>query len=168
MKQVSCICMTAVPFCKSDTTERLHFHFSLSCIREGNDNPLQCSCFENPRDGGAWWTAVYGVTQSQTRMKWLSSSSSSSPILQWSLRPGKENMLLFPLFLLLFAMKWWGWIPWSKIYECWVLSKHFHSPLSPSSRGFLILLHFMPLEWLPSAYLRLLIFLLAILILICD
>ena len=60
----------------SDTTERLHFHFSLSCIGEGNGNPLQCSCLENPRDGGAWWAAVYGVTQSRTRLKWLSSSSS--------------------------------------------------------------------------------------------
>ena len=60
-----------------DTTERLHFHFSLSCIGEGNGNPLQCSCLENPRDGGAWWAAVYGVTQSRTRLKWLSSSSSS-------------------------------------------------------------------------------------------
>ena len=54
----------------------LHFHFSLSCIGEGNGNPLQCSCLENPRDGGAWWAAVYGVTQSWTRLKWLSSSSS--------------------------------------------------------------------------------------------
>ena len=62
---------------ESDTTERLPFHFSLSCIGEGNGNPLQCSCLENPRDGGAWWAAVYGVTQSQTQLKWLSSSSSS-------------------------------------------------------------------------------------------
>ena len=60
----------------SDTTERLHFHFSLSCIGEGNGNPLQCSCLENPRDGGAWWAAVYGVAQSRTRLKRLSSSSS--------------------------------------------------------------------------------------------
>ena len=59
-----------------DMTERLHFHFSLSCIREGNGNPLQCSCLENPRDGGAWWAAVYGVAQSRTRLKRLSSSSS--------------------------------------------------------------------------------------------
>ena len=51
---------------RSDTTERLHFHFSLSCIGEGNGNPLQCSCLENPRDGGAWWDAVYGVAQSWT------------------------------------------------------------------------------------------------------
>ena len=61
-----------------DTTGWLHFHFSLSCIGEGNGNPLQCSCLENPRDGGAWWGAVYGVTQSQTQLKRLSSSSSSS------------------------------------------------------------------------------------------
>ena len=60
-----------------DATERLHFHFSLSCIGEGNGNPLQCSCLENPRDGGAWWAAVYGVAQSRTRLKRLSSSSSS-------------------------------------------------------------------------------------------
>ena len=63
---------------ESDTTEWLHFHFSLSCIGEGNDNPLQCSCLENPRDGVAWWAAVYGVAQSRTRLKRLSSSSSSS------------------------------------------------------------------------------------------
>ena len=59
-----------------DTTELLHFHFSLSCIGEGNGNPLQCSCLENPRDGGAWWAAVYGVAQSRTKLKQLSSSSS--------------------------------------------------------------------------------------------
>ena len=56
--------------------KRLHFDFSLSCIGEGNGNPLQCSCLENPRDRGAWWAAVYGVTQSRTRLKRLSSSSS--------------------------------------------------------------------------------------------
>ena len=61
---------------ESDTTERLHFHFLLSCIGEGNGNPLQCSCVENPRDRGAWWAAVSGVAQSQTRLKRLSSSSS--------------------------------------------------------------------------------------------
>ena len=59
-----------------DTTERLHFHFSLSCIGEGNGSPLQCSCLENPRDGGAWWAAVYRVTHSRIRLKRLSSSSS--------------------------------------------------------------------------------------------
>ena len=66
---------------ESDTTERLHFHFSLSCIREGNGNPLQCSCLENPRGGGAWWAAVYGVAQSRTWLKQLSSSSISMAML---------------------------------------------------------------------------------------
>ena len=56
-------------------TERLHFHFSLSCIGEGNGNPLECSCLENPRDRGAWWASIYGVAQSQTRLKPLSSSN---------------------------------------------------------------------------------------------
>ena len=63
---------------ESDMTERLHFHFSLSRIGEGNGDPLQCSCLENPRDGGAWWAAVYGVAQSRTQLTRLSSSSSSS------------------------------------------------------------------------------------------
>ena len=58
-------------------TERLHFHFSLSCIGEGNGNPLQCSFLENPGDRGAWWAAIYGVAQSWTWLKQLSSSSSS-------------------------------------------------------------------------------------------
>ena len=55
-----------------NTTVRLHFHFSLSRIGEGNGNPLQYSCLENPKDGGAWWVAVYGVAQSWTQLKWLS------------------------------------------------------------------------------------------------
>ena len=63
---------------ESDTTERLHFHFLLSRIGEGNGNPLQYSCLDNPRDRGAWWAAVYGVAQSRTRLKQLSSRSSSS------------------------------------------------------------------------------------------
>ena len=63
-----------------DTTEQLHFHFSLSYIGEGNGNPLQCSFLENPRDRGAWWADIYGVAQSQTRLKRLSSSSSSSSL----------------------------------------------------------------------------------------
>ena len=61
---------------KSDTIERLHFHFSLSCIGGGNGNPLQNSCLENSKDGGACWAAVYGVAQSRTRLKRLSGSSS--------------------------------------------------------------------------------------------
>ena len=63
---------------KSDTTERLHFHFSLSCIGEGNGSPIQRSCLENPRDGGARWVAICGVAQSRTRLKRLSSRSSTS------------------------------------------------------------------------------------------
>ena len=62
---------------ESVTTERLHFHFSLSCTGEGNGNPLQCSCLEDPRDGGVWWAAVYRVAQSRSRLKRLSSSSGS-------------------------------------------------------------------------------------------
>ena len=80
-----------------DTTEWLHFHFSLSCIGKGNGNPLQCSSLENPRDGGAWWAAIYGVTQSQTWLKWLSSSSS------------KEVIILFLLLFLQYS-------PWSSIF----------------------------------------------------
>ena len=93
---------------KSNATERLHFHFSLSCIGEGNGNPLQCSCLENPRDRGAWWAAVYGVSQSRTRLKRLSSSSSrKAPIVKnpyaiwetWilSLRFSRQGPWSFPL-----------------------------------------------------------------------
>ena len=73
----------------SDTTERLPFHFSLSCIGEGNGNPLQCSCLENPRDGGAWWAAVYGVAQSRTWLKWLSSNK------DWEKETTNLNFLTF-------------------------------------------------------------------------
>ena len=69
---------------ESDTTEQLHFHFSLSCIGEGNDTPLQCSCLENPRDGGAWCAAIYGVTQSRTRLKRLSNNNNNKKFLQVS------------------------------------------------------------------------------------
>ena len=67
-----------------DMTEGLHFLFSLSCVGEGNGNPLLCSCLENPRDGEAWWAAVYGVAQSGTRLKRLSSSSSNSKNVHFS------------------------------------------------------------------------------------
>ena len=60
---------------ESDMTEQLHFHFSLSSIGEGNDNPLPYSCLQNPKDRGAWWPAVYGVAQRRTQLTWLSSSS---------------------------------------------------------------------------------------------
>ena len=78
---------------ESDTTEQLHFHFSLSCIGEGNGSPLQCSCLENPRDDGAWWAAVYGVAQSRTRLKRLSSSSSR-----------RVNILILLLLSILFSL----------------------------------------------------------------
>ena len=73
---------------ESDTTERLHFGFSLSCTGEGHGNPLQCSCLEDPRDRGAWWAAIYRVAQSQTQLKWLNSSSNNRDITRWSgMRP---------------------------------------------------------------------------------
>ena len=75
---------------ESDTTERLHFHFSLSCIGEANSNPLQCYCLENPRDSGAWWAAIYGVAQSRTQLKRLNSNGSRNSILalQYSFKTG--------------------------------------------------------------------------------
>ena len=78
---------------ESDTTKRLHFHFSLSCTGEGNGNPLQCSCLENPRDGGSWWAAIYGVTQSRTWLQWLSSSSSCLP--EGLRRKAKKQIILY-------------------------------------------------------------------------
>ena len=77
-----------------DMTELLHFHFSLSCIGEGNGNPLQCSCLENPRDGEAWRAAVYGVAQSRTRLKQLSSSRNSYLLLSVFLVYFRYNGLL--------------------------------------------------------------------------
>ena len=88
------------PWCReeSDMTERLHFHFLLSCIREGNGNLLQCSCLENSRDGGAWWAAVCGVTQSLTWLKRLSSSSSSTVYLSiWELWRKVTITLVLPI-----------------------------------------------------------------------
>ena len=99
----------------SDMTERLHFHFSLSRVGEGNGNPLQCSCLENPRDGGAWWAAIYGVAQSWTWLKWLinftyidtyssannyTSSSNSKIVLVHKDRSSLNNLLLFPFIWL--------------------------------------------------------------------
>ena len=80
---------------ESDTTERLPFHFSLSCTGEGNGNPLQCSCLENPRDGGAWWAAVYGVAQSQTWLKRLSSSND----------PELTSVLIYAMFYFVLLLK---------------------------------------------------------------
>jgi len=78
---------------ESDMTERLHFDFSLSCIGEGNGNPLQCSCLENPRDGEAWWAAIYGVAQSRTRLKRLSRSSSMCGAQGLGVRDGSGKIL---------------------------------------------------------------------------
>ena len=77
---------------ESDTTERLPLHFSLSCIGEGNGNPFQCSCLENPRNGGAWWAAVSGVAQSRTRLKQLSSSIKTPPGPLTEQRTGQSSL----------------------------------------------------------------------------
>ena len=80
-------------------TERLHFHFSLSHIGEGNGNSLQCSCLENPRDGGAWWAAVYGVAQSRTRLKRLSGSDSKACFVDFTKEQMREvEDMTFSLF----------------------------------------------------------------------
>ena len=89
---------------ESDMTERLHFHFSLSCIEEENGNPLQCSCLENPRDGGAWWVAVYGITQSWTRLMRLSSSSSSNGVLHFFESVYLSLYFIFIIFSLFFRL----------------------------------------------------------------
>ena len=81
---------------ESDTTERLYFHFSLSSTGEGNDNPLHCSCLNNPRDMGAWWAAVSGVSQRWTRLKRLSSSSSRLVI---TFPSRSKHLLIFRLQL---------------------------------------------------------------------
>ena len=124
---------------ESDTTERLRFHFSLWCIGEGNGNPLQCSCLENPRDSGAWWAAVYRVAQSQTRLKWLSSSNPLGqiillPILQmksWRLEvlsTCSKPHYLYELYFITIAFKFlvtnkiicWGWkLEVSKSSKSW-------------------------------------------------
>ena len=90
-------------------TERLHFDFSLSCIGEGNGNPLQCSCLENPRDGGAWWAALYGVTQSRIRLKRLSSSSSRVVLLQ---TPLLELLLLHPIGFESLCLRFFFFLAW--------------------------------------------------------
>ena len=105
---------------ESDATERLCFHFSLSCVGEGNGNPLQCSCLENPRDGGACWAAVYGVAQSQTRLKRLSSSSSSSsPQETVNMFKGKESACNADYRLQCGTPgfnPWVGRIPWRRVW----------------------------------------------------
>ena len=95
-----------------DTTEWLHCHFSLSCTGEGNGNPLQCSCLENTRDGGAWWASIYEVAQSRTWLKQLSSSSSSMVKVEfdsWALLLEKKSvmLMLFPIFILKHEVVQW-------------------------------------------------------------
>ena len=98
---------------ESDMTEQLHFHFSLSCIGEGNGNPLQWSCLENPRDGGAWWAAISGVAQSRTRLKRLSSSSSSIHRGLCSKTPNfgtlKPQLVPNPIYSLFFPIHTYLW-----------------------------------------------------------
>ena len=112
---------------ESDTTERLHFHFSLSCIGEGNGNPLQRSCLENPRDGGAWWAAVSGVSQSRTRLKRLSSSSSNCADC------GFYKWLLLCWDLLFIILRYGPSIPtFVRVFimnECWILSDTFFASI---------------------------------------
>ena len=167
---------------ESDTTERLHFHFLLSHSGEGNGSPLQCSCLENPRDGGAWWPAIYGITQSRTRLKWLSSSSSRLLI---AFLPRSKHLLISslqsPSVVILEPKKlvchcflcFPTYLPWNIgtrsldwFFECWVLSQLFHSPFTFIKRLFSTS-SLSAIRAVSSAYLRLLIFLPAILITAC-
>ena len=116
---------------ESDTTERLHFHFSLSRIGEGNDNPLQCSCLENPRDGGAWWAAVYGVAQSQKRLKQLSSSLFFLSEKFKALSTFSENKKSFPPWGFLIDLLSAENCPWFYIFPLAIegnLSWQYHTP----------------------------------------
>ena len=117
-------------------TEWLHFHFSLSCIGEGNGNPLQCSHLENPRDRGAWWAAIYGVSQSRTRLKWLSSSSSSMNILFLNFKYNRYSAvrtlcLLFYFFVILFLYNTLQEIKWLSHVLC-----TFHSFMNKTNLNF--------------------------------
>ena len=110
---------------ESDTTEWLHFHSSLSCIGEGNGNPLQCSYLENPRDGGACWAAVYGVAQSRTRLKRLSSSSSSNNSMcswfhLWMWNVDTESTCAVPFYVRKSSICGFGcpWGPETNSYGC--------------------------------------------------
>ena len=105
--------------------ERLHFHFSLSCIGEGNGNPLQCSCLENPRDGGAWWAAVCGVAQSRTRLKRLSSSCSSRTVFRCKHWPGDRS-----------SSSRWEQCPWTRVIQSFPTLQLYHLGVPPGSHFF--------------------------------
>ena len=112
-------------FEESDMTEWLHFHFSLSCIGEGNGNLPQCSCLENPRDGGTWWAAIYGVAQSRTRLKWLSSSSHSR---RWIMINEREKVVALQIVFVfsktcmsIFWCIYWHYIKYKEISIWWRL-----------------------------------------------
>ena len=117
----------------SDTTEQLHFHFSLSCIGEGNGSPLQFSCLENPRDGGTWWAAVYGVAQSWTRLKLLSSSSSCcSSISILDQVTAYTWLVLCPTAFAMLCALWGLWHAPCFLLDLWttpvlIFSRHLHS-----------------------------------------
>ena len=166
---------------QSDMTELLHFHFSLACLGEGNGNPLQCSCLENPRDGGAWWAAVYGVTQSRTWLKWLSRlvieflPSTKHLLTSWLqspstviLAPKKKNFVTVSILSPSICHKVMR--SDAMIFVFWMLS--FKPAFSPSSFTFIKRLFssfsLSAISVVSSAYLRLLIFLPAILIPACD
>ena len=106
-------------------TERLDFHFSLSCIGEGNGNPLQCSCLENPRDGGAWWAAVCGVAQSRTRLKRLSSSCSSSTVFRCKHWLGDHG-----------SSSRWEQCPWTRVIRSFPTLQLYHLGVPPGSHFF--------------------------------
>ena len=107
----------------SDRTEWLHFHFSLSCIGEGNGNPLQCSCLENPRDGGAWWAAIYGVTQSRIRLKWLSSYSVRLKI--------QAELTVYWVFFIWFHIRIYEYIYIDYILIFWVCAEQWYRKYIP-------------------------------------
>ena len=131
----------------SDTTERLHFHFSLLCIGEGNGNPLQCSCLENPRDGGAWWAAICVVAQNQTRLMWLSSSSSSSISSGVIRKKSLSFSLPWELQTLIFSLRSLDWFLLLGDPRLLInMPRNWLSHSSPS-RGCFALLQLLPLEW---------------------
>ena len=108
---------------ESDTTERLHFHFSLSCIGERNGNPLQCSCLENPRDRGAWWAAISGVAQSWTQLKRLGRRRQwqPTPVLLPGKSHGRRSLV--------------GCSPWGRSESDTTERLHFHYSLSCIGEG---------------------------------